>query len=467
MHVRKRLVVWQAGALAGLLLLFSMGLYAALWFHLNAEVDEVLISWSDRAIGSTNRNGHPFGSSPRGSRNPQGMTRPVAPDSFTMILDEKGRPFEKISLEPQRILAQMKSLISDGDGSRKALRTLILDGEPYRLRIMQIPDPKGSSEKHTLVVGRSLTHVTTTLSELGIFLALAWLMAVSACTAVSWLFVGKTLAPVKRMTRDSLLLAESGQIGRRIAFSGEGDEFAELAGALNRMLISLESSSVVQKQFLADSSHELRTPLTSVKANLDFLRRARGLAQSDLASALDDMAAEVDRMTVLVNQLLMLARADAAPPVRLETTDLARIVRDTLFAYRQHPSLRNKSVDSALPECSWVRGDPDALRQLVIILLDNALKYSPESGRIKVSLSASSAQVVLEIMDDGPGIPPDELPKVFDRFYRASNVPGSVNGSGLGLAIAQSIIARHSGRLILQNLDPHGLVARVTLWALS
>lgn len=465
MHVRKRLVVWQAGALAGLLLLFSMGLYGAFWFHLNAEVDEVLISWSDRALGSTNSKGHPAGSSPPESRN-QDPARPVAPDSFTLLLNEKGQLFENASLESKRILAQMGPSIIDGNRRRKTLQTLFLDGEPYRIRIMPIPDPEGSSKKHTLIVGRSLTHVTTTLSELGIFLVLAWLMAVSACTGVSWLFVGKTLAPVKRMTRDSLQLAESGQFGRRIDFSGQGDEFAELARALNRMLVSLESSSVIQKKFLADSSHELRTPLTSVKANLDFIRRARGLSQSDLASALDDMAAEVDRMASLVNQLLMLARSDAAPPVRLETTDLAQIVRDALLTYRQHPALRNRAIDTALPECSWVRGDPEALRQLVIILLDNALKYSPERGCVRISLGATSTQVVLEISDDGPGIPPEELPKVFDRFYRASNVRGSVNGSGLGLAIAQSIIARHEGRLHLQNRAPHGVTASVALKAL-
>ncbi len=454
--VRNRLVTWQALILAVLLLIFTGGLYLSLRYHLNQEVNESLLSWAEEQFGRFDRR-DALNQKHRGNR-------AMLPESFSLLLNEKVQPVGKIMLEAE-VVAKLQRLVKLSRGYRGAkplAKTVAFEGnQSFRIFIIRLQHAQG--DPAYLVVGRSLTHIRNTLSGLTLLMGVIWLLAVAICSYVSWIFVGRTLRPVNVMTRASLQIAASGELGRRIeSFDDNHDEFGELSLALNRMLSALEVSYATQQKFLADASHELRTPLTSIKANLEFLERARQLPEQERAQVLQEISCEVNRMAGLVNELLLLARVDGQASLQLQPVNLRRIVAETLAGLEQRLTAAGQNVACDLTPDKDVLGDPDKLKQLLLIILDNALKYTPSQGRIGIRLEVRAAQVMLTVDDNGPGILPAELPLVWERFYRGSNTLG-INGSGLGLAIAKAIVAYHHGTIQLTNIAPHGLCVTVTL----
>jgi signal transduction histidine kinase len=380
------------------------------------------------------------------------------PESFSIILDAKGRPVEESPLRPE-IIARIREAVQQNHNSgieRPVEKTITVDKLTFRVIVFHLYKMKDKQPYH-LVVGRSMTHVKTTILGLAVLLGIMWVIAVIVCSIISWLFVGRTLRPVNLMTRASLQIAASGKLGRRIEnFSGTKDEFGELCQALNQMLGSLESSYAAQKKFLADASHELRTPLTSIKANLDFLKRAAALPESERVQVLKDISGEVNRMAGLVNELLMLARTEGQSLPQFQQVNLSRLIHAAWSGFHYNDAVIAREIELNIPERVFILGDPEKLKQLVIILIDNAIKYSAVGGKITLKLSIRNQQAVLLITDDGPGIPEAELSMVGQRFYRASNTCG-ISGSGLGLAIAKSIVSMHNAEIRLFNLIPHGL----------
>lgn len=463
-NIRKRLVVWHTGILAVLLLAFTAGLYLFLKYHLNAEVDGFLVSWTTHAGELLDGDGR-FLAEPMKGQPSHLMARMNMNDSFVLVFDanytSKRGVLSRRSIQTLKGLIHAKPLRAGGRFS-----TMRLDSQIYRIYITAIPGAGGSGN-HLLVLGRSLIHVQNTLSGLKNFLAIAWGLAVFACTFISWNFVGRTLQPVNRMTRDSLRIAASGELGRRVEYIAGHDEFGELAKALNRMLASLETAAASQKRFLADASHELRTPLTSIMANLDFLARAADAPQSEQSAALQDSVRETKRMATLIHELLALSRAEATPATRFIPINLVEMMQRIGAHYSQTPQIQVK-VQGPL----YIEGDPEKLRQMVVILLDNAFKYAGKSGAVELQLRKEtnggvSAAAVLEVTDQGPGIPEAEIPRVFERFYRASNVKDAAPGSGLGLSIARTIVRDHGGDIELRNHLPHGLKVTVSLPAVG
>ena len=216
-----------------------------------------------------------------------------------------------------------------------------------------------------------------------------------------------------------------------------------------------------QRRFVADASHELRTPLTSIRGNVAFLRRDQGtISPQERAEALDDIAAEVERMARLVNDLLALARADAGQQLVRRPAALHEVVRDVFRGMqRTHPQhdLRLEQLDTA-----EVLGDADYLTQLLLILLDNATKYTRPGDRIMLSLARQNGTALVSVADTGPGITPEDLPHIFERFYRASTARAT-GGSGLGLAIAQWIVAEHGGQITVESAPGAGSRFTVSL----
>jgi two-component system OmpR family sensor kinase len=456
LSVRNLLVAWHSVILAILLFVFTGGLYLSLSYHLNQEVNESLLSWAAGKLGPLGSMGHGNGMLP----DRKGGT--ALPESFSLVLNDPGRMANENPLEPmmaERIRALVESIAIPASGG-PVEKNVVLDGHPFRLLIFDL-NRAGAGSPGRLVVGRSLVHVQTTIHELSIFLGVLWLLAVAVCAMVSWMFVGRTLRPVKAMTRASLQIAASGKLGKRIGnFSGAADEFGELSQALNQMLSTLESAYLTQKKFLADASHELRTPLTSVRANLEFLQRAPDLGEAERHQIVREAGVEVNRMARLVDELLWLAREESQAPPQLRPVDLGEIAREAVSGLQYRAAATERTIAIRAPERAAVWGDPEKLTQLIINLLDNALKYTAAGGRIEVELSVRERRTLLRVADDGPGIPEAELPLVFNRFYRAGNA-AATTGSGLGLAIAKSIVASHQAEIRLNNRSPHGLAVEV------
>ncbi|HET7702673.1 MAG TPA: HAMP domain-containing sensor histidine kinase [Candidatus Limnocylindrales bacterium] len=212
-----------------------------------------------------------------------------------------------------------------------------------------------------------------------------------------------------------------------------------------------------QREFAADASHELRTPLTVIRSSVEHLRRSRDAAPR--AQALDDIEAEVGHLTALVDDLLLIARSDSgAITLNRLPVDLGDLAADGTGGLVQAGAARGVQLRLD-PEPAIVAGDPARLRQLLIILVDNAIRHSPRGGDVVVRVRSRRNEAIVEVDDDGPGIRPEDLPHVFDRFWRA---PGAVGGgTGLGLAIARTIVDLHEGRIVVANRPEGG--ARFTV----
>jgi len=256
-------------------------------------------------------------------------------------------------------------------------------------------------------------------------------------------------------------------LSSRLAVPASGDELARLSATFNEMLDRLEASFHAQQRFVADASHELRTPLTAVRGNVDVLARqvaAHGdqVGNGDVAAALDDMQRESARMGRLVDDLLLLARSDGSDPsepgngAAPRLVDLRELASDAL---RSAAGLADgQELVLAAPRPVTIQGDPDRLAQLLLILLDNAVRHTPAGKRITVAVGPPVADLAtLAVRDEGEGIAPEHVPYVFDRFYRADGARGrATGGTGLGLAIARVIARRHGGDITVRSEPGQG-----------
>ena len=280
-----------------------------------------------------------------------------------------------------------------------------------------------------------------------------------------WLVAARALRPVAVLTDTAGSIARSREFSRRVSANVAAparDELARLATTMNEMLASLEQAYSAQRRFVSDASHELRAPLTAVQANLELLRDRTDMAPEERERATREAAREAGRMARLVADLLALARADAGVPLRREPVELDRVLMDVVGEARH--LARGQRLEIGTLEPATIQGDPDRVKQLLLVLVDNAVKYTPPGGRVSLSLSRDESAATFVVQDTGVGIPPDELPRVFERFYRAdparSRDPG---GTGLGLPIARWIAGQHGGTVEMESVQGRGTTATVRL----
>ena len=271
-------------------------------------------------------------------------------------------------------------------------------------------------------------------------------LVILAAVAISWLLIGRTLRPVERIRAEAAEITGS-DLHRRIPEPGGQDEIGRLARTLNTMLDRLEDSAARQRRFVADASHELRTPLATVRTSLEV-----GLAHQDRApwpELAQRAVTETTRLQRLVDALLLLARYDdSAPLTRRERLDLAALARDVVATV---PA--GVPVEVELDEAVQVSGDPDQLSRLLRNLLDNAVRYA--STRISVTISTDRPDTLIQVADDGPGVPAADRERIFDRFVRLEAARtrhrGDTTGTGLGLSIARDIATAHGGSITVTD----------------
>ena len=314
------------------------------------------------------------------------------------------------------------------------------------LRVLTEPLAPG----YALQIARPLTETDHTLSSLRLLLGLITGAGVLFAALLGWLVSRTALKPVRRFTESTEDVTDK-PLGRRLPVEGD-DELGRLARSFNSTLEALESSVESQRQLVADASHELRTPLASLRTNIQVLARANGMPADERTRLMRDVEAELDELTALVADVVDLARGAQPDPLaqelRLDELVAARVER----ARRRAPSVEF----SAQLEPAVVRGDPDRLGRAIDNLLDNAVKWNAAGKPVEITLRAGR----LTVRDHGPGIPQEDLPRVFDRFYRATDARG-MPGSGLGLAIVRQVAESHGATVFATNAGDGG--ARIEL----
>ena len=291
------------------------------------------------------------------------------------------------------------------------------------------------SPGYAVQVARPLTEVDESLARLRTYLIFIALVGVGGAAALGLLVSGTALAPVRRLTDTAERVSKTGDLSERIEVSGK-DELSSLAESFNSMLAALEDSTRAQRQLVADASHELRTPLTSLRTNIEVLASDRELPPDERGRLLSDVIEQLGEMTSLIAELIELARAEQQivepEEVRLDVAAADALDR----ARRNHPAIQFSSM---LDE-STVHGVPSTIERAIGNLLDNAAKWTPIGGQVELAV----ADGVVTVRDYGPGIAEEDLPYVFDRFYRARGARG-MPGSGLGLAIVRQVAEAHGG----------------------
>ncbi len=315
------------------------------------------------------------------------------------------------------------------------------------LRVLTFPyGPGGAVE-----VARSLTEVDHSLGRIENLLILIAAGGIAIAAALGLAVSRAALAPVRRLTTATEKVTETGDLSERIEVGGR-DELSRLAGSFNTMLGALQESSRAQRQLVADASHELRTPLTSLRTNIEVLASERTLPAGERERLLSDVVEQLTEMTTLISELIDLARGEqqTAKPeeVRLDLVASEAVER----ARRNRPAV---TFTTNLQE-STVQGVPSTIERAVANLLDNAAKWSPPGGDVEVAVRDGEVSV----RDHGPGIDEEDLPYVFDRFYRSRSARGRP-GSGLGLAIVRQVAVAHGGEVVAEPADGGG--TRMTL----
>jgi two-component system sensor histidine kinase MprB len=315
------------------------------------------------------------------------------------------------------------------------------NAQGIHLRVLTVPIEPGAAVQIAL----PMTEADHTLSSLRNLLILITGLGVLFAAGLGWLVSRTALRPVRQFTEDTE--AVSGEpIGRRLEVTGD-DEIGRLARSFNTTLEALESSVESQRQLVADASHELRTPLASLRTNIQVLARATGLPDDERERLMRDVVLELDELTALVGDVVDLARG-AQPDTESQSLRLDELTAACVDkARRRAPS--TEFVERLQP--SVVNGDPNRLGRAIDNLLDNAVKWNRPGAPIEVTLHDGT----LGVRDHGPGIPPEDLPRVFDRFYRASEARG-LPGSGLGLAIVRQVADAHGAMASVQNAPGGG-----------
>jgi two-component system, OmpR family, sensor kinase len=330
------------------------------------------------------------------------------------------------------------------------------------LRVLSIPLAHNQKRVAVMQIATRLDTVATARSYMVTVMFVIWVYGVIMAGVASSFTVGRALEPLKSIVETAEHINRADDLSRRIpSQDADEDEIGGLIKTFNQTLERLETLFLSQQRFLADVSHELRTPLTVIKGNVDLMRRMKQFDEESLTS----IDQEAGRLTRLVGGLLMLAQAESGKlPLSLRPVELDLLLTEV---FQEMHILAGGKVHVHLNEIDqlMVNGDRDRLKQVLINLVANAIQYTPQNGDVFLSLSKVGDQARILCRDSGPGIPAEDLPHIFERFYRAekSRTRGKTTGFGLGLSIAKWIVDQHGGRIEVSSKEGHGTTFAIWL----
>lgn len=451
--LRGRLTLWHGLILGLTLITFTVAVYSLLARSLVAEIDRALVDRARPIHDMMQRD-------PRSVRR-AGMRLPPPPnfasaEVFVQITTPTGEVLNASTYADVESLDLPPADQSNVTSGAPQFRTVQLGTE--QVRLYSLPVIVQGQPTAIIHVGRDLASIERSLARMRLFAGSGLLVMLLCSGVVVWLTVGRALRPLEHLIVTAEAVGSSRDLAHRVAAKPAYDEIGRLGTTFNQMLERLETADTelraaysrlehaldAQRRFVADASHELRTPLTTIRGNASLLRQFADVTPDDRAAALAQISQEAERMSRLVHDLLTLARADTGQPLRHTPVALGPLIEDVVGQARLLANGHTLTLD--IGRSAEVIGDPDALRQLALILLDNAVKYSPNRGPIDVCLDADAHEARVKVADSGIGIAPDDLPQIFERFFRADR-GRKAGGTGLGLSIARWIAEQHGGRI--------------------
>ena len=450
MTLRARIAAAAGLAVALAVIAAAAAVYLGVRGQLRGEVDESLRERADMIVRFFDRRGPGLG--PGAPGEPRGLPAP-RPEPFggaegaVQILLPNGRALSRPGATARLpVEERAREIAAAGSGSY-----LTDMDEDYfvHLRVLTQGLPGGGAVQ----VARPLTEIDSQLERILIVLLWVGVGGVAIGAGLGALVARTALAPIDRFTRRTERLATDPDPSERME-AGGGEELERLARSFNATLDALERSVEAQRQLVADASHELRTPIASLRANIQTLVEADRLPVSEREALRADVVAELDELTALVADVVELARG-AAPG---DLTDEVRLDEIVEAVAERARTRTNGGVEFRVrTEPTVVRGDPGRINRAVSNLVDNAVKWSPPGGAVELSL----AEGALTVRDHGPGFDEGDLPRVFERFYRADGARG-LPGSGLGLAIVRQAAEAHGGSAEAANAPGGGALLRVS-----
>ena len=441
MALRARLTLMSALIVGVILVLASLVAYAAVREQQRGQVDDALRGNAAfyQRLAARAGGGPPPGqpgeqTPPPSLGGPGGYAQLVRPNGNAIELGPAGGPPLPVTGET---LATANG--QSGGGSPITASTACTCGSS--------PRPLGTIG--AVQVARSLSDADRVLERLRTVLVALVAVGTALAAGLSRLFSRRVIAPVTELTEAAEHIEATGDLGRRVDAGGD-DEVGRMAARFNAMLARLQASQAQQRQLVADASHELRTPVTSLRTNVEVLRDAPAMDDADRHALLDDVVEQAEELGNLVADLIALARDGETPPAT-EDVRLDELVAEAVVRARRHAPAVSFTLRT---EPCLVSAAPDRIGRAINNLLDNAAQHA---DRVEVTVSAEG---VVAVRDHGPGVPPEDVPLVFDRFYRGATARGR-SGSGLGLAIVRQVAESHGGSVRVES--PEGGGARFVL----
>ncbi|PZR96655.1 MAG: sensor histidine kinase [Candidatus Chloroheliales bacterium] len=465
MSIRLRLVLLYSGFLAVIVTVLCLAVYGFFAKNLSDSVDDTLRSRIQAVVQSSTL------------RDVYGTLQVDVPaaDAFSSesvyveVLDLEGRIARVSSNLAGNLLPISDSAFNAAahQGKETWSNQTLPNGTVLRMLTSPLQLPRVAEPSGAIIVAESLEPMKATLRSLALVLIISGVAAVLLSVLLGWFVTRRALTPIAAVTATAHNIELSQDLSQRIPERKVNDEVGQLANTFNRMLDRLQTAFAFQQRFVADSSHELRTPLTVIKGNASLLRHVDDPAERD--EALRAIENEANRMSRIVDDLLLLAQLDNPSPTAVQ--DSGRLKRpvelDTLLldTFKQARVMAgSRRVSFGHEDTATVLGDPDQLKQLLLNLVDNAVKYTPEEGSITLSLYRDNGWAVLEVADTGVGISQQDLPHIWERFYRVDKVRSrEAGGTGLGLPIVRSIAFAHGGSVAAYSEPGQGSIFRVWL----
>jgi heavy metal sensor kinase len=453
-----RLVAWYAGVLLSVFVLLGALTFLFLRHYLEAnlldtqarrarQIADTLVAHASRADEGALRS------------QIESLYSPEVNDRFIRITRADGAavyasgPPQNGRFDPTQVPAPR------GDAAGQSRKVRLADGATLMVATRAAGGADGTG--YRVEVGSSADSVDNTLAHVLVMLAVGLPVAVAVAVSGGFVLVRRALEPVERITRKAEEITQH-NLSERLPVVQSGDELERLSVSLNHMINRLEDAIHGSKQFVADASHELRTPLTVMRGELESLAQDAQLRR-ETRETLGSVLEEVERLAKIVESLFALSRLDAgeahAEWLRFDLAELAATTAEQMSLLAEDKQVR---VDCESTPGVTVEGDRARLKQVIVNLLDNAIKYTPRGGRVRLSVRRESGYAVLDVADDGIGIPAEALPHVFKRFYRVDTSRSrEQGGAGLGLAIVESICTAHGAIVEVASAPGRGSRFRV------